>query len=57
MTMKLTDVKRVLRETYKENDAVFTPIQKFQVYEQVLMNLLNAGHITGAQFAKWVNVY
>lgn len=55
--MKLSDVKRVLRETYAESDVVFTPIQKFQVYEQVLMNLLDEGHITGAQFAKWVNVY
>ena len=60
--MTLTEIKKVLREEHKHAVAAngnveLTPIQKFQVYEQVLMNLLNEGHITGAQFNKWVNVY
>ena len=60
--MTLTEIKQVLREEHhavvESNGGVeLIPVQKFQVFEQVLMNLLNEGHITGAQFSKWVNVY
>ena len=60
--MTLTEIKKVLREEHKNAVAAnggeeLVPIQKFQVFEQVLMNLLNEGLITGAQFHKWINVY
>ena len=60
--MTLTEIKRVLREEHhnivtKNNDEKLTPIQKFQVYEQVLLNLLDDGHITKTQYRKWANVY
>ena len=60
--MTLTEIKKVLREEHStvvsnNGGLELTPVQKFQVFEQVLMNLLNAGHITGAQFSKWVNFY
>ena len=60
--MTLTEIKKVLREEHGSavaaNDGVeLLPVQKFQVFEQVLINLLNKGHITLAQFNKWVNVY
>ena len=59
--MTLTEVKKVLRETtienYNNTEIRLTPVQKFQVFESVLSNLLEAGTITEAQFKKWVNVY
>ena len=60
--MTLTEIKRVLRETHSEaiaaNDGVeLLPVQKFQVFEQVLTNLQKQGHITKAQLNKWINVY
>ena len=59
--MTLTEVKKVLRETqiesYNNTKIRLTPVQKFQVFESVLTNLLEAGTITQAQFKKWVNVY
>lgn len=60
--MTLTEIKRVLREEHhntvtKNNGEELTPIQKFQVYEQVLLNLLDGGHITKTQYKKWVHVY
>ena len=59
--MTLTEVKKVLRETqieqYNKTEIRLTPIEKFQVFEKVLTNLLEAGTITQAQFKKWVNVY
>lgn len=60
--MKLSDIKQTLRETHHEviaqNGGVeVTPLQRFLVYEAVLQNMLNDGHITGAQFARWVKVY
>jgi len=60
--MTLTEIKQVLREEHKyavasNGNVELTPIQKFQVFEQVLMGLLEEGTITGAQFSKWINVY
>ena len=60
--MTLTEIKRALRETHAEaiaaNDGVeLLPVQKFQVFEQVLANLQKQGHITKAQLNKWINVY
>ena len=60
--MTLTEIKKVLREEHSSAVAAnggveLVPIQKFQVFEQVLINLLNEGLITGAQFSKWINVY
>ena len=60
--MTLTEIKKILPEEHKlaveANGGVeLTPLQKFQVFEQVLMGLLEEGHITGAQFSKWINVY
>jgi len=60
--MTLAEIKQTLRETHHEaiasNGGIeLTPIQRFQVFESVLMNLLEDGHITGAQFARWVKVY
>lgn len=60
--MTLAEIKRTLRETHQmavdSNGGIeLTPIQRFQVFESVLQNLLEDGHITGAQFAKWVKVY
>lgn len=60
--MTLAEIKKVLREEHKiivarNGGEELLPIQKFQVFEQVLMNLLNEGHITGAQFNRWINVY
>ena len=60
--MTLTEVRKVLREEHKvaveANGGVErTPLQKFQVFEQVLIGLLEEGHITGAQFNKWINIY
>lgn len=61
--MTLNEIKKVLREEHRHVVATsnggneLTPIQKFQIYEQVLMNLLEEGLITGAQFSKWINVY
>lgn len=60
--MNLAEIKQTLRESHHEviaqNGGVeLTPIQRFQVFEAVLQNLLNDGHITGAQFARWVKVY
>lgn len=59
--MTLTEVKHVLREEH--NNAVaagvdeLTPVQKFQVFEEVLKGLLDRGQITQAQYTKWINVY
>ena len=59
--MTLTEIKQCLREEHKKAVAAgldpMTPIQKFQIFEEVLMRLLDKGQITGAQFSKWVNVY
>ena len=61
--MKLTDVKRVLRETTIDNqrknpDAeVLTPVQEYQVFYNVCSNLLKEGTITKAQFLRWTKVY
>jgi len=60
--MTLTEIKRVIRETHHEavtanGDTELTPVQKFQVYEQVLIGLQKEGHITEAQLIKWINVY
>ena len=60
--MTLTEVKKALRGEHKvaveANGGVeLTPLQKFCVFEQVLIGLLNEGLITSAQFNKWINVY
>lgn len=60
--MTLTEIKQVLREEHKHavasnGNVELTSIQKFQVFEQVLINLLNEGAITDEQFIKWINVY
>ena len=59
--MTLSDVRRVLRETsvdhYNRTKIEFTPLEKFQVFERVLNNLLKEGTISEAQFKRWVNVY
>ena len=60
--MNLTEIKRVLREEHNEIVArnggeELIPVQKFQVFEQVLIGLQKEGHITEAQLIKWINVY
>ena len=61
--MKLTDVKRILRETTIDNqrknpDAeVLTPVQEYQVFYNVCCNLVKEGTITRAQFLRWTKVY
>jgi len=60
--MTLAEIKSALRETHAEAIAAnggkdLTPVQKFQVFEQVLINLEQVGHITKAQLNRWINVY
>ena len=59
--MTLSEIKRVLREEHKNAVTAgvdeLTPLQKFQVFEEVLQGLADRGQITQAQYLKWVHVY
>ena len=59
--MTLTEVKKVLRETtitnYNNTELRLTPIQKYQVFYNVVEDLLEKGQITKAQFVRWTTVY
>ena len=59
--MNLKDVKRVLKETtienYNNTEIPLTPVQKYQVFYNVVENLFNQGQITKAQFLRWTTVY
>ena len=59
--MTLTQIKQVLRQEHSNAVTAgvdeLTPLQKFQVFEEVLMGLLNRKQITKEQFYKWVNIY
>ena len=59
--MTLTEIKKVLREEHtnavKAGVDELTPVQKFQVFEEVLKGLLDRQQITETQYSKWVNVY
>lgn len=59
--MTLTEIKQVLRQEHRNAVIVgvdeLTPVQKFQVFEEVLKGLVDREQITEAQYIKWVNVY
>ena len=59
--MTLTKIKQVLRQEHEAAVTAgvdeLTPIQKFQVFEEVLKGLVVKGHITSAQYVKWTKVY
>ena len=59
--MTLTQIKTVLRQEHEAavNAGVddLTPVQKFQVFEEVLKGLVTKGQITKAQYIKWTKVY
>ena len=51
--MTLTEIKNVLRQEHKSAVTMgvdeLTPVQKFQVFEEVLKGLVTRGQITKAQ--------
>jgi len=59
--MTLTEIKKVLREEH--NKAVkagvdeLTPVQKFQVFEEVIKGLHEQHHITEQQYLRWIHIY
>jgi len=59
--MTLTEIKQVCRQEHANAVSAgvdeLTPVQKFQVFEEVLKGLLDRQQITEAQYTKWVNVY
>jgi len=59
--MTLTEIKQMLRQEHTKAVSAgvdeLTPLQKFQVFEEVLKGLLDRQQITKAQYTKWVNVY
>ena len=59
--MTLTEIKQVLRKEHKNAVTAgvdeLTPVQKFQVFEEVLKGLVDRKQITEAQYIKWVNIY
>ena len=59
--MTLTEIKNVLRQEHKSAVTMgvdeLTPVQKFQVFEEVLKGLVTRGQITKAQYIKWTKVY
>ena len=59
--MTLTEIKQVLRQEHKNAVTAgvdeLTPVQKFQVFEEVLKGLVDREQITEAQYIKWVNIY
>ena len=61
MKMTLTDVKRILRETtiknYNKTKIRLTPVEKYQVFYNVVEDMLERGQITKAQFVRWTKVY
>jgi len=59
--MTLAEIKQVLRKEHTKAVSAgvdeLTPLQKFQVFEEVLKGLLYRQQITEAQYKKWANVY
>ena len=59
--MTLTQIKTVLRQEHEAAVTAgvdeLTPVQKFQVFEEVLKGLVTKGQITKAQYIKWTKVY
>jgi len=59
--MTLTEIKKALREEHKKAVSAgvdeLTPVQKFQVFEEVIKGLRARNQITEQQYLRWIHIY